>query len=338
MRYSVEVISTKLGADLEVHTIKMNSGFSCKFLNIGASILEIQVPDKAGQLENVVLAYPNLGTYYANPEYVGCTVGPTSGRIWQSALADGLSQNKGLHHIHGGFKGLSTTAFEGVFTENEAENCMSLTFKADLPDGLDGYPGNRQFAVVYKVYENYRLTVEYHAVADKATWVNMTNHSYFNLSGAALRAIEGHELTIDAKAFLETDAESIPTGKLIDVEGTAFDFRTPKPIGSQIDETHPQLIIGRGYDHPFLLQSSNEGPQVVLRDPESGRTLSVRTNQPAAVIYTNNYGIPPYGTRTGVCIECQKPPIGWERCFEVDSRLGVQEDYFKVIEFWFGVE
>ena len=161
MRYSVDIISSKTGVDFEVHTLKMRSGFQCKFLNIGATVLEIQVPDQQGILENVVLAYPELDTYCTNPEYVGCTVGPTSGRVWRGDLAEGLSLNKGENHIHGGFNGLSTTAFEGVLVESE--NCAVLTFKASLPDGLDGYPGNRDFEVCYKVFENYSVTISYRA-------------------------------------------------------------------------------------------------------------------------------------------------------------------------------
>ena len=282
----------------------------------GARVMSIKVPDHRSELRDVVLGYnesKSLRDPSVNP-YFGCTVGRYAGRInnghFQIDNEDySLPTNNGNHHLHGGQVGFDRYTWEGEPFKN------GVRFKRISPAGEEGYPGNLHVEVSFTLSEDNQLSMEYFAKTDVPTPLNLTNHTYFNLSGEGSPSINDHQIMIKADAITEINNQLIPTGKFLDVTGTPFDFRKEKRIGDNIDSDHPQLIFGNGYDHNFVLDSQKE-VAAVLYDPDSRRQLTIRTDQPGIQFYTANFldgtiigkTKKPYPFRSGLCLETQHFP------------------------------
>lgn len=311
-------------------------GFRIKVLNFGGVITDIITPDRNGVYENVILRYKDISTYEKNPSYLGAIVGRTAGRICEGRVEiDGrsieLNRNYGLHQGHGGNIGFNKRFWNVDKVENKDKVSVRLTYLS--PDGEENYPGNLWAEVEYEVNNAGEFIIRYRGKSNKDTLVNMTNHSYFNLSGNAREDILKHNLRINADYICELDKTQVPTGKLLEVTGTPFDFRLQKEIGKDIECDHDQINIGSGYDHPWIFKKSC-GVKVHLYHETSGRAMDVCTNQKAAVMYTMNFPddeLLNIGKRArkrdGICFETQSPPIGRNNAFLKDSILKKNQLY-----------
>ena len=284
------LFGTHNGQAVYQYSLQNANGFRVSVLSLGGTITEICVKDKHGVLKNVVLGYAHLEDYIGNGAYNGATIGRTSGRIHKAAFSiDGktyhLYKNNGENSLHGGKEGFSSKIFE----VKELANGIEMHYVS--PDGEEGYPATIDFKVRYTLTEDDSLHIAYEAVADAKTYLNITNHSYFNLAGDLEVNGDAQKLQIAADNICELAEGLIPTGKYLAVEGTTFDLRKGKIIKEGIAEGHPQFNITRAYDHPFVLNHSglNGAPQLVLHSPHSGITMEAYTTQRVAVIYTGNF-------------------------------------------------
>lgn len=322
-------------------------GFMMEVINLGASITGIYAPDRNGKFENVVLNYKDYNEYKANIEYMGSIIGRTAGRIGGGSFTvEGreyaLNKNNNGNTLHGGNTGFNLKLWH--CTPLIEEDKIKLVFTCFSEDGDENFPGKLNVKVTYTIDNNNTLNISYEAETDKATLVNLTNHSYFNLSGDAKRKILNHYVYIASTSFLELDNESIPTGKVLFVEDTPFDFRVPKKIGRDINESHPQLEYCRGYDHPWLVDYG-DNMKADVYDKESGRGMKIYTDCSALVMYTTNF---PKGIelsngrkssfRDAVCFETQSFPVGHNNIFINDSILQPGEIYSKYTAFEFYVK
>lgn len=279
--------------------------------NYGCTIIKVLMKDKNGHIDDVVLGYDDIQSYQTLDAYLGALVGRIANRIGKGKFElNGkeytLAINNGPNHLHGGIKGFSYQVFD-----YEIKNDDTIEFHYLSKDGEEGYPGNLDFKAIYQLVGD-TLKVRYLASSDQDTIINITNHSYFNLSGKKENVYQ-HSLQIKADRFACIDADGLPTGEFKDVEGTSFDFRQPALIGERVDNDDEQLQLGKGFDHPFIF-NDNEN-QVVLTHESTGRTLIVSTTLPGAQIYTANYldgRLGKYGQhyyeRDAVCIETQNLP------------------------------
>lgn len=277
------------GRTVTEYTLTSPSGMRARILDYGGIIRELLVPDPRGNSSDVVLGFDALEPYLQRHPYFGAIVGRYAGRIANGRCSiDGseiiLTTNNGGNHLHGGVEGFDRALWSAGFAEEAAR----LTLSYVSPDGDEGYPGTLSVEVTYTLTED-ALEIEYTATTDEPTIVNLTQHSYFNLSGQADADVLGHELRIRGDAILELDPDSIPTGALLPVAGTPFDFRESKRLGQDIDAADAQLELARGYDHNWVLSQASGEPAVVLSEPVSGRRLEVYTTQPGIQVYTANY-------------------------------------------------
>lgn len=300
----------------EITLINQNK-MKVSFLNLGGIITEICVPDVHGQFDNVVLAHENYTDYEENKGYLGALIGRTAGRIKEAkfTLHDQeypLSKNYGQNSGHGGDEGFHRQLFEMTISPDE----KTVTLSRISHHMEAGYPGNVKIEVSYTLNDDNEFSIEYRGVSDQDTLVNLTNHSYFNLSGDFTESILYHELYLDSEEYAELLDDSSVSGKILKVDDTPFDFRYHHEIGEEIGSSHPQIKIGNGYDHPFIL---HEGDQTKIRllHRFTGRVMEIETNHDAVVIYTQNYtdhqvitGGRILETRKAVAIETQSLPIG----------------------------
>ena len=311
------------GKPIEMVTLKNSHGLEVQAITYGAIITSIKVPDRAGKVADVALGFDRPEQYWAEPfpPYFGAVVGRYGNRIAKGKFAIAgktytLATNNGANHLHGGNKGFDKQVWT-VTTKDGAEGSSAI-FSRTSADGEEGYPGALQARVTYTLTEKNELIVDYHATADKATPVNLTQHTYFNLAGEGSGTILDHELTIDADRYTPVDDTLIPTGELARVKGTPFDFGKATAIGARIDQKNAQLTNGKGYDHNWVLNRKAAGLQhaATLRDPKSGRTLDVATTEPGLQFYSGNFldgtikgkGGHTYVLRSGLCLETQHYP------------------------------
>lgn len=318
----MEVIKEKFGK-LHEQTVnrfklKNENGVEISCLNYGCIITKILVPDRNGNMENIVLGYNTLDEYMADPYFLGAVIGRVAGRIKGGSFElDGkpysLAQNENSNHLHGGITGFNRVVWNSEILKNEAE--IGVRFSYMSPDGEEGYPGNLNVAVTYTLNNKNELTIRYKGMSDQTTLLNMTNHSYFNLSGDLKRDILQHTLKIKSDRYLTLNDDLLPTGEIARVEGTPFDLTTNGPIYEGVVSGHPQMVLaGEGYDHPFLL-TSRKDHEIILRDQESGRTLTIETEEAGVVVYSGNqlmeskeiYGVP-CRKYLGICLETQGLP------------------------------
>lgn len=275
------------GKKVFLYTLKNKTGSEVKITNYGGTVTSWITPDKHGQKSSIVLGFHSLEGYLKKPPYFGAIIGRYGNRIGDAAFSlDGhkyqLAANNGKNHLHGGNKGFDKVVWE---VEHAPDSTASITLSYLSKDGEEGYPGNLKTTVTYTLTDENKLIIEYNATTDKATPANLTNHSYFNLTGDVAHSILDHSLQISADRYTPVDSTLIPTGELKSVKGSPFDFTQPHKIGERI-----QLVKG-GYDHNFVLnQKDGElGLAATLTDAVSGRQLKVWTTEPGLQFYSGNF-------------------------------------------------
>ena len=305
---------------IQQYTLQNANGMVVKITNYGATITSIVVPDRDGVMADVALGYDSADSYVnaIAREYFGAVVGRYGNRIAKGKFSiDGkeytLATNNGENHLHGGYMGFDKV----IWSAEPVENGVKLSYLAK--DGEEGYPGNLTLSVTYTLTDDNEIVMHYEATTDKATVVNVTNHTYFNLAGEGSDTILDQVLQINASKTTPVDAGLIPTGKFADVAGTPFDFREPKVIGKDIDADDQQIKYGPGYDHNWVLdRKTADGMELAatLVDPKSGRCLEVFTEEPCIQFYAGNFlagncigkSGKPYVYRSALCLETQHAP------------------------------
>jgi aldose 1-epimerase len=284
--------TTAGGKAVDEYTLTNPSGIQVKIITYGGIISAIHTPDRAGVRANIVLGFNQLSAYEGQHPYFGALIGRVGNRIANARFTlEGqeyhLPANDGPNCLHGGENGFDKRVWAAEPIEAD-DVALKLTYLS--PDGEEGFPGNLSVTVIYTLTQNNALRIDYTATTDKTTVVNLTNHTYFNLSGSG--SIENHIMQIPADRYTAVHEGLIPTGQLAPVEGTPFDFRTPRRIGDGIRSGYPQMVLGRGYDHNFVLnRRSAASLELAARaaDPASGRTLETWTTEPAVQFYSGNF-------------------------------------------------
>lgn len=318
-------IKTEDFDSIQLYTLTNASGMTVKVTNYGAIITSIIVPDRSGKMADVALGYDMVEAYMnaVDRPYFGAIVGRYGNRIAKGAFTINgekysLALNNAPNHLHGGIIGFDKVVWDAKPVQTDGVNALELSYLAK--DKEEGYPGNLQIKITYSLSKDNVLTVDYHATTDKATPVNLTQHSYFNLKGEGEGTILDHELMLNAKAYTPIDAGSIPTGEIAPVAGTPFDFTSSKPIGRDIAQENEQLKFGIGFDHNFVLdKAGNDGSMTLAArvfEPSSGRTLEVQTTEPGIQFYCGNFldgrlkgkAGNSYVHRGGFCLETQHYP------------------------------
>ena len=312
------------GEEVTQYKLLNANGIEVTLISYGGIITAIKTPDKHGNIGNIVLHLESLEHYISSQICFGALIGRYANRISNSQFTIGdttflLDKNNGKHHIHGGAVGFNRRnwqATNGSLKNASGESNVGVKMQLVSCDGDQGYPGNLTVTVDYRLTDDNKLTINYTATTDKTTHINLTQHPYFNL--ATQGTILDHQATIYAHSINEVDHELIPTGKLIPVDDTAFDFRTAKAIGKDINNNDQQLQSTQGYDHSFALFKPNQQPfdlAATVHEPTSGRRLRVYTEEPSLQFYTANLfdsvqqrDSSPYTQWSGFCLEPQHFP------------------------------
>lgn len=318
MKVLKEEFGRKDNQTVLLFTLINDHGVEIGCINYGCIITKIITPDKDGNYENIVIGYDTFNEYEKDTSFLGAAIGRVAGRIKEGSFelngrTYNLAKNENKNHLHGGNKGFNLVVWNSEIIENEQE--IGVRFSYLSPKGEEGYPGNLKVAVTYTLNNNNELSIRYSGMSDEDTPLNMTNHSYFNLSGDLKRDILNHSLRIKSDHFLELNEELLPTGEMLDVKGTAFDFTTDRLIQTGVVSDHPQnKLAGEGYDHPFLLNTHHD-QEIVLKDIESGRTLTIETDEAGVVVYSGNqmksegeFAGVPSRKYLGICLETQGLP------------------------------
>ena len=295
-----------------------NGRITARVMTYGAIVTELHVPDRQGKTTDVVLGFDDLAGYLAGHPYFGATVGRFANRIAKGAFTlDGkeytLAVNNGPNSLHGGREGFDKVVWKAEEVSRPGGPAVKMSYLS--PDGEEGYPGNLSVEVTFAVTDDDALRIDYAATTDKATPVNLTNHSYFNLAGPASGPILGHELMLAADRYTAADDTLIPTGEVRPVRGTPLDFTSPTPIGARLDQIKADPV---GYDHNFVLRGGGDGPALAarVREPSSGRVLEMFTTEPGVQFYTGNFldgtlkgkGGVVYRKHQAFCLEAQHFP------------------------------
>jgi aldose 1-epimerase len=322
-RKPVKELFGKLADGTKVYRWSLeNGGTRLKVLSYGGIVQTLEIPDRRGRYENVVLGFDNIDDYVAKSPYFGALIGRYGNRIGKGQFTlDGkkyqLSVNDGVNSLHGGAKGFDKHVWDvEPFTKGSD---VGLHLHYTSVDGEMGYPGTLKAKVTYTLNRHGEWRIDYEATTDKATVVNLTSHVYWNLAGEGNGTIEDHELYIAAGRYTPTDSGLIPTGELATVAGTPFDFRHPKAIGRDIRAGHPQQVQAKGFDHNWVLDKGiTPRPEHIatLTDPRSGRTLKIATDQPGLQFYSGNFldgtltgtGGRTYRQGDALCLETQHFP------------------------------
>ena len=313
--------TTADGQDVTLYTLQNRAGMTARITNYGGIVVSLTAPDRAGNFEDIVLGYETLAEYEKETPYFGALIGRYGNRIGKGQFnLDGetvqLTLNDGPNHLHGGDRGFDKVVWDAMMEETDKGPSLLLSYVSE--DGEEGYPGTLHAVVRYTLTHDNQLLIEYEAGTDKATPVNLTHHSYFNLTGNSKRDILGHDLEIYAEHFTPVDDTLIPTGEYRPVEGTPFDFRTAKAIGQDIEANNEQIRFGLGYDHNWVIDQAASGKwlhMATLSDPESGRVMTIHSSEPGLQFYSGNFldgsltgkGVV-YQHRYGLCLETQHFP------------------------------
>jgi len=302
-----------------LYTLRNSNGLVSQITNYGGRVVNLWVPDKNGSFEDIVLGYETLDGYLnSNEIYFGALIGRYGNRIANGKFSlEGkeytVATNNGENHLHGGIHGFNDV----IWSANKIDNqTLELTYLSK--DNEEGYPGNLKVKVVYTLTDENELNIEYWASTDKATPINLTHHSFFNLKGAGNGVINDHVLEINANNYTPVDHGLIPNGKIESVHGTPMDFTIPTLIGKRVNTNFEQLVYGLGYDHNWVLNETDDELRFAAKitDPKSGRSMSVYTNEPALQFYGGNFldgsdvgkNNKPYNHRTAFCLETQHYP------------------------------
>ncbi|MDI3548642.1 MAG: aldose 1-epimerase [Halanaerobiales bacterium] len=309
------------GKPADLFVLENSNHLEMKVTNYGGIVVSLVVPDRDGNMDDIVLGYNQLEAYVKHNPYFGAIIGRYGNRIGNAQFTlEGqkytLAKNEGENNLHGGIKGFDKVVWDAKPVMDD--DYVGLILKYLSKDGEEGFPGNLDVTVKYILNNDNEFRIDYRATTDKTTIVNLTNHSYFNLTGEGSGDILGHEVVINAERFTPVDETLIPTGELAPVEGTPMDFRIPTAIGARIDADYEQLKIGKGYDHNFVLNKDQEGAMTLAAtayEPASGRFMEVFTTEPGMQFYTGNFlnGMigksgKPYNFRNAFCFETQHFP------------------------------
>lgn len=328
------------GQPTALYTLKNANGMEVCVTNFGGRIVSIMVPDRNGDFKDVVLGFDSVQAYFPknNLSDFGASIGRYANRINQGKIViDGdtiqLPKNNFGHCLHGGPSGWQYKVYAGSQT-----NDSTLVLTLDSPDGDNNFPGNVKAEVTYTLTADNSIDIAYKATTDKPTYINMTNHSYFNLNGDPNQPITNNILTVNASRYTPVDATYMTTGEILDVKDTPMDFTTAKEVGAQIEEVDfEQIKYGNGYDHNWVLDTAGDDTQVAatLYSPTTGIQLEVLTNEPGIQVYSGNFldgkvtgkkGIV-YKQRTGICLETQKYPDTPNKPEWPTARLNPGETY-----------
>ncbi|HUW19301.1 MAG TPA: aldose epimerase family protein [Sedimentisphaerales bacterium] len=309
------------GREVELYTLTNANGLKARIMTYGGIVVSLEVPDRNGKLGDIVLGFDTLEDYLKGHPYFGSIVGRYGNRIGKGRFTlDGveykLATNNGENHLHGGIKGFDKVVWDAEPVRQNDAVGVKLTYLSK--DGEEGYPGNLSCTVIYTLTNNDELKIDYAATTDKATPVNLTHHSYFNLAGQGTGDILGHELMLNAERFTPVDKGLIPTGELRSVKGTPMDFTEPMAIGARINQDDEQLKFGLGYDHNFVLNSGGGALALAAKvyEPTTGRVMEIYTTEPGIQFYSGNFldgtnigkGGKVYKYRYGFCLETQHFP------------------------------
>ncbi len=344
-KFQTEVNNAKTA----LYTLKNQAGMEVCVTNFGGRIVSVMVPDKDGKMQDVVLGFDSIADYINVPSDFGASIGRYANRIAQGRITlDGetiqLPQNNFGHCLHGGPKGWQYQVYEA----NQIDG-TTLELTRISPDGDENFPGNVTAKVIYKLTDDNAIDIKYSATTDKKTVINMTNHSYFNLSGNAENPITDHLLYVNADNFTPVDSTFMTTGEIVTVKETPMDFTTPKAVGQEIDNfEYVQLKNGNGYDHNWVLNTAGDISQVAckLTSPVTGITLEVYTNEPGVQVYSGNFlngtvtgkkGIV-YKQRAAICLETQHYPDSPNKPQWPSVVLEPGQTYNSECIFKFGVE
>lgn len=304
------------GKEIKLYSITNDNKVTLQLINLGATLQSLYAPDKFGRVADITVGFDSLYGHLNFTDYQGKVVGRYANRIANGAFSLGgkdyqLTQNekdKTCLHSAGEF---SDAVWTGIVVDTNA-----VEFSYTSPDGTSGFEGNLTAKVTYSLTDDNRVVIDYSAVCDKDTVMNFTNHVYFNLNGSAMSDVLDHEMQMNASHYTPIDADSIPTGEIRAVEGTAFDFNTPCTIGKRINDNDEQLILARGYDHNFCLSHGDDEAAVTVKEHVSGRKLEMYTDLPGVQLYTGNFldgtvigkGGMPIVRHAGFCLETQFYP------------------------------
>lgn len=282
------------GTAVDLFTMTNSSGMQVSASSYGAIITSIKVPDRNGEFADVALGHDSLEGYLRPTPYFGAVIGRYANRIGNAQFTlDGathaLAANDGPNTLHGGIRGFDKVLWQAEYTTRPSGE-VALVFMYTSADGEEGFPGTLAARVTYTLTDRNELLVDYFATTDRPTVVNLTQHTYFNLGGEGSGDVLSHRLLIHADRYTPVDATLIPLGSLANVEGTPFDFRTPAAIGARIEADHPQIKLGKGYDHNYVLNAGDAQLALAARleHPDSGRVLEIRTSEPGLQLYTGN--------------------------------------------------
>ena len=333
------------GQAVELFTLRNANGVEIRAITYGGIIVSIRTPDRDGHFDDIVLGYDDLAGYLTETPYFGAIIGRYGNRIAGGSFSlDGetfeLAANNGPNHLHGGLRGFDKVVWEAEsFVGQEG---VGVAFRYTSPHGEEGYPGTLEARVTYTLTDDNRLIIDYHATTDRATPVNLTQHTYFNLAGDGSGEILGHELQLAASNYTPVDATLIPTGEIVPVAGTPFDFTTSTAIGAAIEEDDSQLVNGLGYDHNFVLDGEEAAR---VHDPATGRTLEIYTTEPGIQFYSGNFldgsitgkAGHVYHHRYGFCLETQHYPDSPNQPDFPSTILRPGEEYVSQTVWAFGI-
>jgi aldose 1-epimerase len=340
------------GRTVKMFTIENKSGMSVSLIDYGATIVSLKVPNRDGNISDIVCGYDDIASYENANGYQGATIGRVANRIGKGKLplrdfSYQLNTNNNENHLHGGNVGFDKKIWDAQ-TPYKVANTVVMKYVS--PDGEENYPGKLTVSVTYTLTEKNVLVIHYDAVTDRDTVINLTNHSYFNLGGYDSGSILDHVLTLDADTYLPTDKGLIPTGEIKSVQGSPFDFRAGKTVGENFFDEDNDLKIAGGYDHCFNFTSDTTKGlcnRVTLYDKKSGRKMNMVTNYPSVQVYTANFmdnkeypfkNNVPQEAHNAICLEAQYKPDSVNHQGFDDITLRVGEVYNKSIILEFSVE
>lgn len=329
--------NTKDGRVADLYTLENKNGMSVSVTNYGVNIVNVIVPDKNGNKDDVVLGYETIDGYFDNSSFFGSTIGPSANRIANASFTVDsikyqLTANDGTNNLHSH----DDLGYHKVLWNAQIKDDNSVLFSLEDKDGNMGFPGNKKVELTVSLTDENELKLNYHATSDKNTLINMINHSYFNLAGHNAGSIENHKLCILGSAYTPVDERLIPTGELPSVAGTPFDFREPHLVGERINEENEQLKLGQGYDHNWVIDNYDGNVRKVaeVTEENSGRRMEVYSDQPGIQFYAGNCIKPiggkagaEYGKRSGLALETQVFPNSVNQENFPNAIYGPEKDY-----------